>query len=71
MEGAVLQDMLWGVWACLTRAVRCGRQPQAIQVGTQSAVPSAQPKDHNPLVTLEAMYSDLFTPPTFSQGQFW
>ena len=41
MEGTVLQDMLWGVWACLTRAVRCGRQPQAIQVGTQSAVPSA------------------------------
>ena len=56
MEGTVLQDMLWGVWACLTRAVRCGRQPQAIQVGTQSAVPSAQPEDHNPLVTRKGMY---------------
>ena len=53
MEGAVLQDMLWGVGACLTRAVRGVRQPQSIQVGAQTAVSSAQPKNHNLLVTLK------------------
>ena len=56
MEGTVLQDVLWGMWACLTRADRCGRQPQAVQMGSQSAVSSPEPKDHNPLVTLEAVY---------------
>ena len=53
VEGAVLQYMLWGVGACLTRAVRGVRQPQTIQVGAQTAVSSAQPKDHNLLVALE------------------
>ena len=53
MEGAVLQDMLWGVGACLTRAVRGVRQRQSMQVGAQTAVSSAQPKDHNLLVALE------------------
>ena len=53
MEGAVLQDMLWGVGACLTRAVRGVRQPQSTQVRAQTAVSSAQPKDHNLLVALE------------------
>ena len=53
MEGAVLQDMLWGVGACLTRAVQSVRQPQSMQVGAQTAVSSAQPKDYNLLVTLE------------------
>ena len=56
MEGTVLKDVLWGMWACLTRAVWCGRQPQPIQMGTQSAVSSPEPKDHNPLVTLKAVY---------------
>ena len=38
MEGAVLQDMLWGVGACLTRAVWGVRQPQSVQVGAQTAL---------------------------------
>ena len=57
VEGAVLQYMLWGVGACLTRAVRGVRQPQTIQVGAQSAVSSAQPKDYNLLVALQMVYS--------------
>ena len=57
MEGAVLQDMFWGVGACLTRAVRGVRQPQTIQVGAQTAVSSAQPKDYNLLVALQMLNS--------------
>ena len=53
VEGAVLQDMLWGVGACLTRAVRGVRQPQSMLMGAQTAVTSAQAKDHNLLVALE------------------
>ena len=40
VERAGLQDMLWGLWACLARAIRCVRQTKAMHVGTQSAVSS-------------------------------
>ena len=58
--GAVLEDMLWGVWACVTRAVWGVRQPKAVQVGAQTAVSSAQPKNHN-----------LLFPWEFQHGVFW
>ena len=53
MKRAGLQGVLWGVWACVARAVRSVRQPQSMQVEAQSAVSRAQPKDHKLLVAPE------------------
>ena len=53
VEGAGLQDVLWGVGTSVARAVRSVRQPQSVHVEAQPAVSGAQPKDHNLLVTPE------------------
>ena len=45
--------MLRGMWAGIARAVRGVRQPKAVQVGAQTAVSSAQPKDYNLLFPWE------------------
>merc|ERR1711872_1068030 len=41
MKRAGLQNMLWGMWACLTWAVRGVRQSKSVKVGSQAAVSGA------------------------------
>ena len=57
VEGAGLQDVLWGVGASVARTVWYVRQPQSVQVEAEPAVSGAQPKDHNLLLTLELVNS--------------
>ena len=56
VQGAGLQNLLWGLWACSTRGIVSVWQLQAVQVGAQSAVTSALSEVGGLLVTLEVVH---------------
>ena len=53
VQGAVLQDVLWGLGRCLARAEVCVGQTQAAQVLEQAAVSTTQSEDGDLLLAIQ------------------